>query len=104
MTIYKSKKTQNRLTPKDVMMIIGVSLLLFGGMHGFFCYVRFNSGMPGRISNSQLGTRYIPEQKAGNPADKSSAVFSFYIAGIGLVFTLISVATNLLGKYFRRKC
>ena len=99
--VWQAEKPKVRLSVKDIVLIIGLTLVLLGTISGFFKYHTYTAGSPAHIWNSRLGTEYTPEKASGDPNDKAAAILSFALAGIGLLLTTASLIfiKNAKGYY-----
>ena len=103
--IGKREKPRRKLSSVDVLLIIGLTLTLIGIIVGIFSYLYYIAGRPEQISNTRVGTFYLPEEAPKDPGRKYSAVFGFVIAGIGILLSSVCliIYKPSLSKIFRKK-
>jgi ABC-type Fe3+ transport system permease subunit len=99
----KQKVTINKLNSKrlrliDFLLIISLTLLIIGITSSFFYYTTYTGGKPAGLYSGRLGTKYYPERKPGNSADKNLAIFSLKVAGIGFISSTVCLIIMRIHK------
>jgi hypothetical protein len=90
-TQIKRGKSPTKASLWDILLIVGVTMALFGGFQGTISYRAYAAGMPEHISNTKAGTIVVPEEAPGNPGRKASAMVGFAAAGVGILLTMFAL-------------
>ena len=99
--IPKLSRPQNAKTFLNIInifLIISLTLLIVGVISSFLCYTTYIAGTPAHLYSGRFGTRYVPEIASGDPIYKNLAIFSFKVASIGLLSSMICFAIKYTHK------
>ena len=96
--INNLEKDKKRLSPSDVLMMIGLTLLIIGVASAAINYQAYTAGIPAHVSNTRYGTEYVPEIPPGNPTRETTAAYGLILAGVGALLLAASCTFKLLGR------
>jgi hypothetical protein len=84
-------KMPRRFLLREYLLIAGLVMAGFGALFGAHEYDVYRVGRLDRISNTRLGTEYVPEVPPGDPDRRTAAVAGFAVAGVGVAIAALAL-------------
>lgn len=90
-SLNKPKKVDTKITPIDILLIVGLTLFILGLIAGGFTYFHYLAGRPEQVVHSQYkGTYHVTEEPPGDPNRKTVAMACAIAASFGLLLSAVS--------------
>ena len=94
----ESKRAVRKFLVRDYLLVAGVLMVILGALLGARDYDIYLAGRPERISNSTLGTRYLPAIAPGDPGRRASAFAGFAVAAGGAALSAFALIMRAVDK------